>query len=102
VNLFTFQNSEFWGVTGDGRDLVGVRFDAGHSDVVRQELAPGDPKVHFSGFNLMLNHWRLLKVSSRSEMRLLSFEILSRCHRHKPRGCALFALLSKNAYATGM
>jgi hypothetical protein len=30
----------------------------------------GTPKVHFSGFNLILNHQRLLKVSSRLEMRL--------------------------------
>jgi hypothetical protein len=31
----------------------------------------GTPKVHFSGFSLMLNHLRLLKVSCRSAMRLL-------------------------------
>jgi hypothetical protein len=36
----------------------------------------GTQKVHFSGFNLMLNHQRLLKVSSRSEMRLQLFHDL--------------------------
>jgi hypothetical protein len=34
-------------------------------------LLRGTPKVHFSGFSLMLNHLRLLKVSYRSAMRLL-------------------------------
>jgi hypothetical protein len=33
----------------------------------------GTPKVHFSEFNLMLKHLRLLKVSSRSVMRLLLY-----------------------------
>jgi hypothetical protein len=30
----------------------------------------GTPKVYFSGFNLILNRRRLLKVSSKSEIRL--------------------------------
>jgi hypothetical protein len=30
----------------------------------------GIPNVHFFGFSLMLNHRRLLRVSSKSEMRL--------------------------------
>jgi hypothetical protein len=34
----------------------------------------GTLKVHFSGFNLMLNHWRLLKVSSKLKMRLSLFQ----------------------------
>jgi hypothetical protein len=33
----------------------------------------GTQKVHFSGFNLMLKRRRLLKVSSRLEMRLQLF-----------------------------
>jgi hypothetical protein len=57
----------------DGRDLVSGCFDFVLSDDVSQELALGTLKVHSSGFNLMLNHWRLLKVSSRSKMTLLLF-----------------------------
>jgi hypothetical protein len=55
---------------GNGQNLVRVYFDAVLGDDVPHELAPGDSDGAFSGFNLMLNHRRLLKVSSRSEMRL--------------------------------
>jgi hypothetical protein len=38
-----------------------------------RSLPWGTAKVHFFGFNLMVNRRRLLKVSSRSEMRLPHF-----------------------------
>jgi hypothetical protein len=38
-------------VTGDGRDLVGVRFDAALGDDVPWDFHRGTPKVPFSGFN---------------------------------------------------
>jgi hypothetical protein len=38
-----------------------------------KNLPRGTPNVHFFGFNLMLNCQRLLKVSSKSEMRLQRF-----------------------------
>jgi hypothetical protein len=59
----------------DGRDLVRVCFDTALGDDVPQELAPGGggSKVHFFEFNLMLKCLRLLKVSSRSTMRLLLY-----------------------------
>jgi hypothetical protein len=57
----------------DGWDLIRASFDAALGDDVPQKLALGTLKVHFSGFSLMLNHLRLLKVSSRSEMRLPLF-----------------------------
>jgi hypothetical protein len=40
-------------------------------DDVPEELSPRDPKGAFSGFNLMLNRLRLLKISFKSVMRLL-------------------------------
>jgi hypothetical protein len=46
----------------DGRDVVGVRFNVALGDDVPQELSPGDPEGAF--ISLMLNHLRLLKVSS--------------------------------------
>jgi hypothetical protein len=38
-------------------------------------LPRGTPKVHFSGSSLMLKHLRLVKVSSRSRMRLLPYRV---------------------------
>jgi hypothetical protein len=55
----------------DGRDFVMVCFDATLGDDVPQELVPGDPEGAFLRFNMMLKRLRLLKVSSRSAMRLL-------------------------------
>jgi hypothetical protein len=55
----------------DGRDLIGVCFDATLGDDVPWSLPPGIPKVHFSGFSLIMKCLRLMKVSSRSAMRLL-------------------------------
>jgi hypothetical protein len=37
-----------------------------------RSLPRGTSKVHFSGFHLMLKHLRLLKVSSRPAIRLVS------------------------------
>jgi hypothetical protein len=55
-----------WSHFGDGRDFVRICFDAVLEDDVSQELAPGDSEGAFL--------WRLLKVSSRFEMRLLLFQ----------------------------
>jgi hypothetical protein len=58
----------------DSRNLVRVCFNVTLGDDVPQELALGTPKVHFFGFNFMVNRRRLLKVSSSSEMRLPLFQ----------------------------
>jgi hypothetical protein len=60
---------------GDGRHLVGVRFNAAFIDDVPRSLPRGTPKVHFSGFSLMLKCLRLAKVSSRSAMRFLLSQV---------------------------
>jgi hypothetical protein len=44
-----------WTHLGNGRDFVRVCLNAAFGNNVPQELPSGTPKVHFSGFNLMLN-----------------------------------------------
>jgi hypothetical protein len=44
---------------GNGRDIVRIHFDAALSHDVPQKFASGTPKVHFSGFSLMLKQPRM-------------------------------------------
>jgi hypothetical protein len=60
-------------VTGDGRDLVGVRFDAALGDDVPRELAPGDPKGSFLRVQLNVEPPEVVQGFSRPEMRLPLF-----------------------------
>jgi hypothetical protein len=55
------------------------------SDTMKPRSFPlGNPKMHFSGFNLIRNLWRLANVSSRSVMRSSDFWSLQRRHPRRP------------------